>query len=196
MVQDDDRELVDRLKAGDDTAFTALVHRYSGRVYGIGLGILRNEQDARDVTQDTFLNVYRRIHTFRNEAPFKSWLGRIATNNALMKLRTRRRKPEVSLEIRSPRFKDDGQHERDIVDFSPLADKVSESRELGQRIRETVEGLPDKYRTVLVLADYQQLSMKQIADVLDLTVPNVKTRLHRARLAVRENLADYLAGDD
>ncbi len=195
MVEDDDA-LVARLKAGDDTAFTVLVHRHSGRVYGIGLSMLRNEQDARDVVQDTFLNVYRRIDSFRGEAPFKSWLGRIATNNALMKLRTRRRKPEVSLQIRSPKFNDDGQHERDIVDFSPLADKISESRELGQRIRETVERLPDKYRTVLVLADYQQLSMKQIAELLDLTVPNVKTRLHRARLAVRESLADYLSGDD
>ena len=196
MMQDDDDALVTRLKAGDNAAFTALVHRYSGRVYGIGLSMLRNEQDARDVVQDTFLNVYRRIDSFRGEAPFKSWLGRIATHNALMKLRTRRRKPEVPLQIRSPNFNDDGQHERDIVDFSPLADKISESRELGQRIRETVDGLPDKYRTVLVLADYQQLSMKQIAELLDLTVPNVKTRLHRARLAVRESLADYLSGDD
>lgn len=195
MVQDDDSELVARMKAGDEAAFTEIVHRYTGKVYGIGLSMLRNEQDARDIVQDTFLNVHRRIDSFRGEAPFSSWLGRIATNNALMKLRTRRRKPEVSLMVRSPRFKEDGEHERDIVDWSPLADKRTENRELGQQIRAAVAALPEKYRTVLVLADYQQLSMKQIAELLDLTVPNVKTRLHRARLAVREALTEYLEGE-
>ncbi len=195
MQQIEDSELVERIKNGDEAAFTLLVHRYSGKVYGIGLSMLRNEQDARDVVQETFLNVHRRIDSFRGEAPFKSWLGRIATNNALMKLRRRRRKPEVSLQIKSPRFKDDGEHEREIVDFSPLADKHTEDKELGAQIRAAVDQLPEKYRTVLVLADYQQLSMKQIADLLDLTVPNVKTRLHRARLAVRESLQEYLAGE-
>lgn len=182
------------MKSGNHEAFTEIVHRYSGKVYGIGLSMLRNEQDARDIVQDTFLNVHRRIDSFRGEAPFRSWLGRIATNNALMKLRTRRRKPEVSLQIQSPHFGEEGEHERDIVDWSPLADQRAEDRELGQQIRAAVDRLPEKYRTVLVLADYQELSMKQIADLLDLTVPNVKTRLHRARLAVREALAEYLAG--
>lgn len=184
-----------RLCAGDEAAFGWLVHRYSGKVYAIGLGMLRNEQDARDVLQETFLNVHRRIDTFRGEASLGSWIGRIATNNALMKLRTRRRKPEASLDVPVPGGGGETR-QREIIDFSPLADKVSENKELGGRIREAVDALPDTYRTVLVLADYRELSMREIAEALDITVPNVKTRLHRARLAVREALSRYLAGDD
>lgn len=188
-------DLLDRLRAGDEAAFAWLVHRYSGKVYAIGLSMLRNEQDARDVLQETFLNVHRRIDSFRGEASLGSWIGRIATNNALMKLRTRRRKPETSLDVKVPGG--DGEtREREIVDFSPLADKVSENKELGGRIRAAVDALPDNYRTVLVLADYREMSMREIAEALDLTVPNVKTRLHRARLAVRQSLAQYLAGED
>jgi RNA polymerase sigma-70 factor (ECF subfamily) len=188
-------DLVDRLRAGDEDAFAWLVHRYSGKVYVIGISMLRNEQDARDVLQDTFLNVHRRIDSFRGESSLGSWIGRIATNNALMKLRTRRRKPETSLEVKVPGGGGETR-EREIVDFSPLSDKVSEDKELGRRIRAAVDALPDNYRTVLVLADYREMSMRDIADALDLTVPNVKTRLHRARLAVRASLETYLAGDD
>jgi RNA polymerase sigma-70 factor, ECF subfamily len=188
-------DLLDRLRAGDEAAFAWLVHRYSGKVYTIGLSMLRNEQDARDVLQETFLNVHRRIDTFRGEASLGSWIGRIATNNALMKLRTRRRKPETSLDVKVPGGGGETR-EREIVDFSPLADKVSENKELGRRIRAAVDALPDNYRTVLVLADYREMPMRDIAEALGLTVPNVKTRLHRARLAVRQSLSTYLAGDE
>lgn len=189
-LEDDD--LVERVREGDQRAFAVLVHRHSGRVYAIGMSMLRNEQDARDVVQVTFMNAYRKIDSFRGDAAFGSWLKRIASNTALMRLRRRRRKPESPLEIRG---KDgEGPRERDVVDFRPWADKVAEDKELGQRIRQAVDDLPDAYREVLVLADYQKLSMKDIGEALDLTVPNVKTRLHRARLRVRADLARYLAG--
>jgi RNA polymerase sigma-70 factor, ECF subfamily len=188
-------DLLDRLRAGDEAAFASLVHRHSGKVYAIGMSMLRNEQDARDVLQETFLNVYRRIGTFRGEASIGSWIARIATNNSLMKLRTRRRKPEASLDVKVPGGGGETR-EREITDFSPLADEVSENKELGRRIRAAVDALPDNYRTVLVLADYREMPMRDIAEALDLTVPNVKTRLHRARLAVRQSLAAYLAGDE
>ncbi len=186
---------LERLRARDEDAFAVLVHHFSGRCYAIGMSMLRNEQDARDVVQETFLNVHRRIDTFRAEASLGSWIGRIATNNALMKLRTRRRKPETSLEIPVPGGEGE-RKEREIIDLRPLADRVGENRELGDRIRRAVDNLPENYRMVLVLADYRQMSMKEIGDALDLTVPNVKTRLHRARLAVREQLTLYLAGAD
>lgn len=194
-VDVDSSEFLDRLRARDEDAFRVLVHHFSGKVYAIGMSMLRNEQDARDVLQETFLNVHRRIDTFRGEAALGSWIGRIATNNALMKLRTRRRKPETSLDIQVPGG--DGEtKEREIVDFRPLADKVGENKELGEQIRRAVDNLPENYRMVLVLADYREMSMKEIAEALDLTVPNVKTRLHRARLAVRQQLGKYLAGED
>jgi RNA polymerase sigma-70 factor (ECF subfamily) len=189
-----DAALIARIEAGEPGAFAELVHLYSGKVYSIGISMLRNEQDARDVVQETFLNVHRRIDTFRGDAALSSWIGRIATNNALMKLRTRRRKPETSLEIKVSNGGAEETVERVIVDKTPISDQLALDRELGERIRAAVDELPDKYREVLVLADYRELSMKQIADALDISIPNVKTRLHRARLAVRETLAAYLAG--
>lgn len=190
-----DELLVERVLAGDEAAFALLVHRHSGRLYAIAVGMVRNEQDARDVVQETFLNVHRKLDSFRGDASFKTWICRIATNNALMKLRRRRRKPETSLVLGDPGLPEDQGRERDVVDLRPLADKVHEDRELGQQIRQAVEALPDQYREVLLLADYQHMSMREIAEALDLTVPNVKTRLHRARLHVRASLQAYLAGE-
>jgi RNA polymerase sigma-70 factor, ECF subfamily len=189
-----DQALAADLLAGDEAAFAELVRQHSGRAYAIGLSMLRNEQDARDVVQETFLNVHRRIDSFRGDAPIGAWIARIATNNCLMKLRTRRRKPETSIEVLGPRFADDGHHAFDVPDWSPLADELRESRELGEQIRAAIDALPDSYRDVIVLADYHHLSMADIAAELELTVPNVKTRLHRARLAVREALSRYLEG--
>ncbi|RME26783.1 MAG: sigma-70 family RNA polymerase sigma factor [Deltaproteobacteria bacterium] len=189
-----DEALVEAIRAGHEEAFPVLVHRYSGRIYAIGVSMLRNEQDARDVVQETFLNVHRKLDGFRGDSSFKTWICRIATNNALMKLRRRRRKPETSLLVKEISGSGEESRERDVVDLRPLADKVHEDRELGTQIREAVAGLPEKYREVLILADYQHMSMKEIAETLDLTVPNVKTRLHRARLQVRDALREYLAG--
>jgi RNA polymerase sigma-70 factor (ECF subfamily) len=188
----EDEALVELVRTGDRSAFAVLVHRHSGRVYAIGKSMLRNEQDARDVVQVTFMNAFRKIDSFRGEAAFVSWLKRIATNTALMRLRRRRRKPESPLEVQGR--DGEGPRQRDVVDFRPWADKVVEDKELGARIRQAVADLPETYREVLVLADYQKLSMREIADTLELTVPNVKTRLHRARLQVRADLARYLAG--
>ena len=190
----DDQVLIGRVHAQQDGAFAELVHTYTRKVYSIAISMLRNEQDARDVVQETFLNVHRRLHTFRGDASLSSWIGRIATNNALMKLRTRRRKPETSLEVRVPGQPVSERTERVIIDKQPIAEKLSLNRELGERIRACVDELPEKYREVLILSDYREMPMRDIAEALDITVPNVKTRLHRARLRVRQALADYLNG--
>lgn len=191
-----DQVLVSRILAKEPGAFAELVRLYSAKVYSIGIAMLRSEQDARDVVQETFLNVHRRLYTFRGDAALSSWIGRIATNNSLMKLRTRRRKPETSLDIELKSSDGVERRQREIVDPAALADENAEHRELGQRIRAAVDALSPAYREVIVLADYSEMSMKDIASALDLTVPNVKTRLHRARLSVRAALADYLAGKD
>lgn len=191
-----DEVLVARARGGDQAAFGVLVQRHSGRAYAIGVSMLRNDQDARDVVQETFLNAWRKLGSYRGDAPFGAWIKRIATNSALMKLRRRRRKPETSLEIRSPGDSDGETRQREMVDLRPWADRVAEDRELGQRIRAAIAGLPDSYRDVVILADFQQLPMKDIAEALGLTVPNVKTRLHRARLRIRQELSEYLAGRD
>jgi RNA polymerase sigma-70 factor, ECF subfamily len=191
-----DEALLEGVRAGDGRAFEELAERYAGRLHGLARSVLKNEQDAQDVVQDTFLSMHRHLESYRGDAPFWPWLRRIGANHALMRLRRRRRKPETSLEIERPTFDADGAHTRDVKDVAPLAEQVHQDAELGARIRETVEGLPEAYRLVLVLADYEDRSMQEIAQALDLTIPNVKTRLHRARLAVREALQRYLAGDD
>lgn len=194
MSETDDQDLVRLAREGDEAAFAEIVARHGGRIHGIALGMLRNEQDARDVVQESFLNAHKNLESFRGDAPLGSWLSRIATNNALMKLRSRRRKPESPLEIKG--VDSEGPIEREIRDLAPWADRVQEDKELGDRIWLAVDALPEKYRVVLILADLQQLSMGQIGELLDLSIPNVKTRLHRARLAVREQLATYLEGQD
>jgi RNA polymerase sigma-70 factor (ECF subfamily) len=191
-----DEALLAALRAGDAGAFDTLAERYAGRIEGLARSVLKNEQDAQDVVQDTFLSLHRHLDGYRGDAPFWPWLRRIAANHALMRLRRRRRKPETSLEIERPTFDADGAHTREIRDVAPLAEQVHQDAELGARIRAAVEGLPEAYRLVLVLADYEDRSMQEIAAALDLTIPNVKTRLHRARLAVREALERYLAGDE
>lgn len=120
----DDVILVELTLDGDNAAFDALFHRYSGRVYAIGLGMMRNDAEAHDVVQETFLNAFRKLHTFRRESPFRGWLFRIAHNAALMRLRSRRRRPEVALQV------DEG-HARPLPDHRPLALAGLETRELG-----------------------------------------------------------------
>ncbi|MBL8615864.1 MAG: sigma-70 family RNA polymerase sigma factor [Deltaproteobacteria bacterium] len=186
-----DEALAERLASGDQGAFAQLVRQSSPRVYSIALRMLRDEQDALDVVQQTFLNVWRAIGSFRGEASLSGWINRIATNNALMKLRTRRRKPEAPLDELWPGPE---RPEHPVRDWAPIADKLHEDAELGQQIRAAVDRLPESYRLVVLLADYEELSMREIAEILEISVPNVKTRLHRARLALRQALIDYVEG--
>ena len=188
-----DEELVALARAGQPGAFDALVRRHTPRIYNLAMGMMRNQADAQDAMQDAFLNAYRRLEGFRGDAAFGSWLYRIATNACLMRMRRRRRRPEVPLELKHPGLAEDGSWERPVEDLSPRVDELFEQKELGRVIRAGMDALPESYQAVFVLADVELKTMKEIAEILDLTVPNVKTRLHRARLKLREYLADYLA---
>lgn len=186
-----DMELVDLSLDGHHRAFEVLVRRYRERVYAIALGMTRRDCEAQDVVQQTFMAAFRKLHTWRRESPFRGWLLRIASNASLMRLRSRRRRPEVSLEIKG---QDEDSRERQIEDRAPLADQVLQDEELGLRLHAAIDELPEKYSTILRLADFQHLSMKQISEQSGLSVPAVKTRLHRARLSVRRDLELYLEG--
>jgi len=187
-----DRELIERIRSQDWNAFEVLVLRYQDRVYGLALGMLRDDDEAQDVVQETFLNVFRKLESFRGESAFSSWLYRIAANNAMMKLRGKRRRVETSLEEVLPAYNTDGHFTVSIEDWSQRVDKMLEDRELGEHIRQAVDKLPDIYRAVFLLSDIHDMSMRDIAATLDLTVPNVKTRLHRARLYLRAELDRYV----
>jgi len=197
--QPGDRELVERAQQGDGAAFAMLVERHQRQLYRLALRMTGSEADAQEVLQEAFLNAYQKLPLFRGEAQFSSWLYRIAANSALMRLRRKRRAPdtlaEQPLELAGPRFSAEGYLEpASSSDWSQRADEKMMSGELGAAINRAVADLPDDYRTVFLLKDVDGLSNEEIANALDLTVPAVKSRLHRARLALREKLGEFFDG--
>ncbi len=187
----EDAELVDRLKKGDEEAFAGLLRKYQGKVYRLAMNMTRNPEDAEEVTQDVFLAVYRKIGGFNGRAAFGTWLYRIASNAALMKLRVRRSEPHLSIEEEGPAFTPDGLHAHPIVDWSDLPDNRLFGGECRRILKEAISALPTDYRVVVVLRDIEGLSNQEVAEMLGATVPLVKSRLHRARLVLRERLASY-----
>jgi RNA polymerase sigma-70 factor (ECF subfamily) len=194
-----DLACVRRAQQGDGSAFAELVTRHQRQLYRLALRMTQSEADAQEVLQEAFLNAWEKLPGFRGEAMFSSWLYRIAANAALMRLRRKRRAPDAlgdePLELLGPKFTSDGQHANPSQsDWSQRADEALMSRQLGERINISVSKLPEEYRTVFLLKDVDGLSNEQIADALDLTVPAVKSRLHRARLALREQLTEFFGG--
>ena len=186
-----DAELVSRLKRGDEEALAGLLRRYQGKVYRLAMNMTRNPQDAEEVTQDVFLAVYRKIGDFDGRAAFSTWLYRVASNAALMKLRGRRREPHFSVEEEGPTFAPDGHHARPVADWSELPEDQLLSAERRRVLAQAIEALPPDYRGVVVLRDIEGLSNQEVAEIVGATVLAVKSRLHRARLALRERLAAH-----
>jgi RNA polymerase sigma-70 factor (ECF subfamily) len=194
--QPGDKELVERAQKGDAEAFAMLVERHQRQLYRLAMRMTGSEADAQEVLQEAFLNAYQKLPLFRGEAQFSSWLYRIAANSALMRLRRKRRAPdalgEQPLELAGPRFSAEGHLEPTSVgDWSQRADEKMMSSELGSAIDKAVKELPEDYRTVFLLKDVDGLSNDDIAHALELSVPAVKSRLHRARLALREKLGEF-----
>jgi len=184
---EDDRELLGRAQAGDMSAFEALVARHEEKVYGLALRMTRSEADAAEITQDTFLSAYQHLSEFRGEAAFGSWVHRIAANNALMRLRRQKVLDIVSDDLAGPEFTDRGSlAEVPESDWSKRADDKILDDELGRAIREATNALPEGYREVFLLKDVEGLSYEEISQMVGISIPAVKSRLHRARLALRE----------
>ncbi len=188
----DDEALAERARAGDDAAFGALVERYQERVYRLALRLSSNPSDAEEILQETFLQVWRKIDTFRGEARFGTWLYRIATNTALMRKRAARRRPAESPEGLLPQFDESGLLADLDYQRSARADELLERAELAQRAREALDLLDENYRAVFVLRDLEEMSTEEAARVLEITPEAVRQRLHRARLMVRGYLAKMM----
>jgi RNA polymerase sigma-70 factor (ECF subfamily) len=191
-----DRELVERSQQGDGSAFATLVERHQRQLFRLALRMTGSEADANEVLQEAFLNAWQKLPNFRGEAQFSSWLYRIAANSALMRLRRKRRAPdalpEQPLELQGPKFSAEGYLDPPPhSDWSQRADEKMMSGQLGAAIDKAVHELPEDYRTVFLLKDVDGLSNEDIATALELTVPAVKSRLHRARLALREKLGEF-----
>ena len=188
---DDEATLIAQLRAGDDAAFEQVVRTYGGRLLAVARRIVNSEEDARDAVQDAFLNAFRSLDRFEGNAKLSTWLHRIVVNAALMKLRTRKRKPEQSIEGLLPSFLDDGHHEEHFQSWDEPVDKLMERAENRELVRKQIDLLPAGYRTVLVLRDIEGLDTEETAKVLGLSVNATKIRLHRARQALRTMLAPH-----
>jgi RNA polymerase sigma-70 factor, ECF subfamily len=185
----EDRALLDRAQDGDVDAFESLVERHKDRLYGLALRMTRSEADAAEVVQDTFLAAYQNLKRFRGEAAFGSWVHRIAANNALMRLRHQRVVEAAGEELLSPEFTERGSlAEVPELDWSRGADEKVLDEELGRAIRQGTDTLPEGYREVFLLKDVEGMSYEEIAEMMGISVPAVKSRLHRARLALREKI--------
>jgi RNA polymerase sigma-70 factor, ECF subfamily len=184
-----DLALVGRVKAGDVSAYEELVRMYDRRVFRIAQHITQNREDAEDVVQDAFLKAYQNLDRFKGDSKFYTWLVRIAVNEALMKLRKRRNSRVVSMD--DDVETEEGSMPREFADWSPNPEQLYGQDETAEILRKTIQGLPPTFRTVFVLRDVEGLSTEETAQMLDLSVPAVKSRLLRARLQLRERLAKF-----
>jgi len=188
---DDEATLIAQLRAGDEAAFEQVVRLYGGRLLAVARRIVGSDEEARDVVQDAFLNAFKSFDRFEGNAKLSTWLHRIAVNAALMKLRTRKRKPEQSIETLLPSFLDDGHHEERFKSWDEPIDKIMERKETRELVRRQIDALPESYRTVLVLRDIEGLDTEETANMLGLSVNATKIRLHRARQALRSLLSPH-----
>ena len=187
-----DKELVLELKKGNTDAFEEIFNRYSAKAYNLALRISRNTQDAEEIIQETFFNVFNKIESFQSKSAFSSWLYRITFNTALMKLRSKKRHANISLDQTVS-----GSENLELG--SRLVDEVevtrSESRpfqhELRSKIQKAVSELDETYREIFILRDIDGLSNIEVGEKLDISVAAVKSRLHRARIMLKASLAKY-----
>jgi RNA polymerase sigma-70 factor, ECF subfamily len=194
-VDPSDEVLAARAAAGDDPAFEALVVRYQRRVFRLACR-LTNETDAPDVVQETFMQVYRHLSTFRGSARFSTWLYRVVVNAGLMHRRARARRPAESLDEFMPRFDADGRHAQtpDALRITPRVDELMDRHVLAKKVQAALQRLPDLYREAFVLRDLEELSTADVAQVLGVEPATVRQRVHRARLMLRGYLSELARG--
>jgi len=190
---DADAELVEALRRDDPDAAEQLVDRFGDRVYRLAMRITGLKEDAEEAAQDALWTAARKIHTFKGESAFGSWLYRIAANAAYQKLQSGGDfGKEISLEDVLPALDDDGRHFEPMADWSSRVDEQALTGELREVLQRAIDELPPDYRTALVMHDVEGLSNPDIAETLGISLPAVKSRVHRSRLFVRKQLADYM----
>jgi RNA polymerase sigma-70 factor, ECF subfamily len=182
----DEAALVERARAGDQQAFGELVRQYERKVYRLAMNITRHEEDAEDVLQEAFLKAYEHLDRFKGDSKFYTWLVRIAVNEALMKLRQRRGDRTVPLD--EPLNTGEETVTREIAVWDDNPEQQYSKEEIQKILSDAVDGLKADFRTVFTLRDIEELSTEETAEILGLSIPAVKSRLLRARLALREKL--------
>jgi RNA polymerase sigma-70 factor (ECF subfamily) len=187
-------QLLARLLRGENEVFEQLVRQYGGRLLAVARRLLGNEHDAQDAVQEAFLSAFKAIGQFTGTAKLSTWLHRIVVNAALMKLRSRRRKPEDSIEELLPRFDTQGEWASRVTSWETPSDVLLQRQETRAMVRLCIDRLPETYRTMLLLRDIEELETEETATLLGITPNAVKIRLHRARQALRTLLERELVG--
>ena len=187
-------DLLDRLRAGEEQAYEQVVRTYSGRLLSTAKRFLDQEEDAQDAVQEAFISAFRNLDKFQGDSRLYTWLHRIVVNQALMKLRRKKRKPEKNIDDLLPRYSEAGERSELGQSWAVTYDTAAESREVGELVRAGINQLPEDYRHILMLRDLEGLNTAETAAVLDLTEAAVKTRLHRARMALKHILDPHMTG--
>jgi RNA polymerase sigma-70 factor (ECF subfamily) len=190
----DDGHLIERLRTGDDVAFEELVEHHAAPLLAVTRRILRDEEEARDAVQETFVAAFRSIGEFQSESRVSTWLHRIAVNCALMKLRIRERRRERDVDALLPPFEADGHQQHPSVGWSETAEDILQREQSVALVRQCIDQLPESYRIVVVLRDIEQLPADVVAEKLQITRDNLKVKLHRARQALRTLLDPHMRG--
>jgi RNA polymerase sigma-70 factor (ECF subfamily) len=191
---DRDAALVEGLRREDMAAVEQLIDRYGDRVYRLAYRITGSREDAEEVAQDALWTAARKIQTFKGDSAFGSWLYRIAANAAYMKLRARKSSArEIAIDDVMPALEDGGVHFEPMDDWSLRVDEQALTTELREVLETAIGELPPEYRTALVMHDVEGLSNPDIAETLGISLPAVKSRIHRSRLYLRKRLSEYLA---
>lgn len=184
-----DEVLVERFKNGCMLSYEELIQRYESKAHNLAMRLTRNPEDAEEVLQDVFLTVYRKIEGFEGKSKFSSWLYRITVNASFMKLRKNKNKRDVSFEDMSPFAQNKAINEH--YSFGDRADHLAVNEEIRLSLEQAISKLPEEYRAVFVLRDIDGLSNKEVGDILGLTTPAVKSRLHRSRIMLRKKLQRF-----
>jgi RNA polymerase sigma-70 factor, ECF subfamily len=188
-----DRVLVARLKAGDQDAYEELVRALGGRMLAVARRFLTDEEAARDAVQDAFVSAFRGIQRFDGQAQLSTWLHRIVVNAALMRIRSRQRRPEQSIEPLLPVFAEDGRHAETVVSWAESGEHALEQKETRTLVRAAIAELPEAYRAALLMRDIEALSTREAADLVGISENALKLRLHRARQALATVIRRRLA---
>lgn len=192
----DQKQIIDGLRQRDSEVIDEFVQQFSRPLFGVIVNYTKNPYDAEEILQDTLLKVIRKIETFREESAIWPWMKRIAVNNSIMWLRKNRtiRQREVKLEDFGPQFSDDGYYALPVFHWPSDPEDIALNTELASQLYDAIQALPFEYRTLVILKDVEGYPVKQIASLLGLKEATAKTRIHRARLFLREKLVKYVEG--
>ena len=194
-IWENEDALLAALEAGDNEAFSHLVRTYGPRMLATARRLLRDKEAAQEALQDAFLSVHRSISRFERRSSLATWLQRIVTNAALMKLRSKGRLQECAFDDVLPKFDDLGYLIGPCTMTDESVDQLMERAAVRKLVRESIDRLPDGHRTILLLRDIEGFATAEVAEFLEISTNAAKVRLHRARLALRKLLEPALQGD-